>query len=435
MEVEGVKKVFIGAIIAVLLLTATAAGCAGTAAPEAGFSASPTSGDAPLTVNFTDQSTGEITSWAWDFGDGSTSKNPSHTYQTAGTYTVSLEVTGPGGSDTEIKTGYVIVGEPEVITAEFSATPTSGNVPLEVQFTDQSTGEITSWVWDFGNGGTSSEQNPSHTYEAAGTYTVSFEVTGPGGSDTETKTDYITVTAPPVAPEWTYEVSYTEPDILLEARGYPDPLVTTCQVMLLETDVVPQDMAPAASVVPVPQVLSSLLEYDLDYGGEAPVRFHGGMPSTSVQRLVWLSSTEGVEVYSSEQDSDTDPTAIPVFGSTDYTLLSGSNIGKPYAVGNSWSYTWSHQVFAKMGTVFVPVATASFTMRETVTAENESVTVAAGTFDDCFVIERENDYGEGYVVVTTTWYSPTVEAAVKIIDELPADGIETWTLQSYTLIP
>jgi PKD repeat protein len=344
-------------------------------------------------------------------------------------------VTGPAGSDTEIKTGYVIVGEPEVITAEFSATPTSGNGPLEVQFTDQSTGENTSWDWDFGDGATSNEQNPSHAYVAAGTYTVSLEVTGSSGSDTVFKTAYITVTATPASPGWIYEVSYTEPDILLEARGYPDPMVTTCQVMLAETEVMPQDMAPAASVVPVPQVLSSRLEYDYDYGGEAPVRFHGGMTSTSVLRQVWLSSDEGVEVYSSEQDSDTDPTAIPVFGITDYTLLSGSNIGKPYAVGNSWSYNWSHQVFVRMGTIFVPVATESFTMRETVTAENQSVTVAAGTFDDCFVIERENDYGEGYVVVTTTWYSPSVEAAVKIIDELPADGVETWTLQTYTLIP
>jgi PKD repeat protein len=77
--------------------------------------------------------------------------------------------------------------------AGFTAEPTSGTARLEVQFTDQSTGEITAWEWDFGDGSVSTLQNPSHTYTAAGKYTVSLELTGPGGSDTETKTDYITL--------------------------------------------------------------------------------------------------------------------------------------------------------------------------------------------------------------------------------------------------
>ncbi len=77
--------------------------------------------------------------------------------------------------------------------AHFSATPTSGAAPLTVNFTDQSTGQITSWSWDFGDGSTSTEQNPSHTYTDGGNYTVSLTVTGPGGSDTETIADYINV--------------------------------------------------------------------------------------------------------------------------------------------------------------------------------------------------------------------------------------------------
>jgi parallel beta-helix repeat protein len=78
--------------------------------------------------------------------------------------------------------------------AEFSGNPTSGEVPLEVQFTDQSTGTVDSWSWNFGDGGTSSEQNPSHTYNSTGYFTVSLTVTGPmGGSNTKTKTDYIYV--------------------------------------------------------------------------------------------------------------------------------------------------------------------------------------------------------------------------------------------------
>ena len=84
------------------------------------------------------------------------------------------------------------------LVANFSSNPTIGTAPLEVSFTDTSTGEITGWSWDFDNNGTedSSDQNPTHTYNDAGTYSVALEVTVAGGTDTETKTNYITVTAP-----------------------------------------------------------------------------------------------------------------------------------------------------------------------------------------------------------------------------------------------
>ena len=78
--------------------------------------------------------------------------------------------------------------------ADFVGYPTSGNAPLTVDFTDQSTGSITSWSWDFGKfEGTSDEQNPTHEYKTEGFYTVTLTVTGPGGKDTETKTNYIIV--------------------------------------------------------------------------------------------------------------------------------------------------------------------------------------------------------------------------------------------------
>ena len=77
--------------------------------------------------------------------------------------------------------------EEKEITAGFSATPTLGTPPLDVQFIDESTGEITQWAWTFGDGGTSTERSPSHTYSAAGEYTVSLTVTGPDGSDVETR--------------------------------------------------------------------------------------------------------------------------------------------------------------------------------------------------------------------------------------------------------
>ncbi len=168
-------------------------------APVADFSGNPTSGDAPLTVSFTDLSTNMPTSWSWSFGDtgSSTAQNPSHDYTSAGDYTVNLTATNAGGSDTETKTNYISVSiaPPPAPVADFSGTPTSGNAPLTVNFTDLSTNTPTSWSWSFGDTGSSTAQNPSHDYTSAGDYTVSLTATNAGGSDTETKIDYISVTS------------------------------------------------------------------------------------------------------------------------------------------------------------------------------------------------------------------------------------------------
>jgi PKD repeat protein len=173
------------------------------AAPNAQFTGSPTSGNFPLTVNFTDQSTGSILIRSWSFGDGDTSltQNPSHAYQYAGVYSVSLTVTGSGGSDTETKTGYITATTPPAPNAAFTGSPTSGLIPLAVNFTNQSTGNITSYNWSFGDGATSTTQSPSHIYSTAGTYTVTLVAAGPGGNDVEMKNNYITATVPqpPVA--------------------------------------------------------------------------------------------------------------------------------------------------------------------------------------------------------------------------------------------
>ena len=172
-----------------------------TPAPVADFIADNTTVSIDDVVTFTDLSSGVIDSWSWNFGDGvlSTDQNPTHTYTAAGLYTVSLIVSGANGSDTEIKADYITVNALAPIS-DFEATPLSGNAPLLVNFTSLSTGEIDSYFWEFGDGGNSLEQNAVYQYLTPGNYTVSLTVTGVGGVDTESKTDYIEVLAidPPV---------------------------------------------------------------------------------------------------------------------------------------------------------------------------------------------------------------------------------------------
>jgi uncharacterized delta-60 repeat protein len=110
-----------------------------------------------------------------------------------------------------VRTFTVVILPP---VADFTATPTSGAVPLTVQFTDTSTGVITSWAWDFDNDGMtdSTEQNPDYTYTNPGAYTVKLTVTGPAGSDQEVKANYITVFETPFVKTW----GGSDTDILYE---------------------------------------------------------------------------------------------------------------------------------------------------------------------------------------------------------------------------
>ena len=164
------------------------------AKPVADFSAKPTEGKAPLTVAFTDTSTGSPIKWKWDFGDGSKSflQNPRHKYSKVGGYTVTLAAINSNGSRTLTKTDYIKVATKPV--ANFSASPTSGTAPLTVEFIDTSTGIPTGWKWNFGDGKTSTIQNPSHVYSKAGNYTVKLTASNVAGNNMVRKTDYIKVT-------------------------------------------------------------------------------------------------------------------------------------------------------------------------------------------------------------------------------------------------
>ncbi|GAB2822772.1 PKD domain-containing protein [Ferruginibacter profundus] len=136
----------------------------------------------PFTVNFNNISTGG-TSWSWDFGDGSTStqQNPSHTYTTLGNYTVKLIATGANGcSDSITKNQFIQIQKPIV---NINGLPLEGCIPFTISPTANviAVDGVVAYNWDFGDGGTSTLQNPSHTYLTQGTYTVKLFITTTDG--------------------------------------------------------------------------------------------------------------------------------------------------------------------------------------------------------------------------------------------------------------
>jgi PKD repeat protein len=238
-----------------------------TGFPVASFSGTPTNGVAPLTVTFTDTSTGLITNRFWIFGDGTTTNTTGtsrvHTYTTAGTNSVSLIATGPNGVSTNTRANYITVIQTYTLTyhagpggtlsgistqtvaaggsgtpvtavtnigyrfvswsdgktnnprtdvnvttnivvtasfvedspvATFTAVPTNGAAPLEVTFTDASTGNITNHFWSFGDGTVTNTiaTHLSHAYRFPGTNTVQLIVSGPLGLSTNTQASLIT---------------------------------------------------------------------------------------------------------------------------------------------------------------------------------------------------------------------------------------------------
>jgi PKD repeat protein len=245
--------------------------------PAADFTATPLTGAVPLTVTFSNNST-NADSYLWQFGDGITSTiaAPSHTYEQNGVYTVTLTATGPGGEDTQMRSGYITVSDAPItglqafndgptalghnttlsaaitggsnvvyawdlgdgtsgsgatinhayasagtytamvtatntagqevatttatvydLVADFTASPVSGVVPLTVTFANQST-DATSYLWDFGDGATSTLEHPAHTYTQTGNYTVTLTAYGFGEEATRVRSEYITVNDAPI---------------------------------------------------------------------------------------------------------------------------------------------------------------------------------------------------------------------------------------------
>ena len=159
---------------------------------EAIFNANPRVGCPPLTVNFAALSPVTGLQCFWDFGDGSTStqQNPVHTYNTAGVFDVTLVVRDSlGCTDTLRKAGYIQTVNP---AANYVPPPTTvGCAPLTTQFTDNTAGS-TGWLWDFGDGTTSTLQNPVHTYNTPGNYTVALTTTSAAGGCAQTISNFST---------------------------------------------------------------------------------------------------------------------------------------------------------------------------------------------------------------------------------------------------
>ena len=187
--------------------------------PTADFTGTPTTILERESVTFTNNSQYAAT-YLWNFGDGETSTeaNPVHTYMTPGTYTVSLRVENTLGNDTKTRTNYITVNantNPPV--ADFEASETEISTGTTITFTDLTENIVTSWSWTFEGGtpATSTEQNPTVTYDEPGEYTVTLTATNAYGSDVETKTAYINVFYP--------EIVMSNDDITVCGGTYKDP--------------------------------------------------------------------------------------------------------------------------------------------------------------------------------------------------------------------
>jgi PKD repeat protein len=171
-------------------------------APVAKFTADKTSGEAPLTVAFTDTSTGDVKTRTWDFGDGNTAVGTqvSHTYATPGSYLATLTVRNDGGaSSASAQITVTAPPPPPAPVAKIEATPVAGQVPLSVQFYDRSEGTVEQRAWTFGDGSpASTEIAPKRTYQTAGTYTAVLNVSNATGASSASVG--ITATAAPTPP-------------------------------------------------------------------------------------------------------------------------------------------------------------------------------------------------------------------------------------------
>jgi gliding motility-associated-like protein len=185
-----------------------------TATPTAAFTVADTTCLGTATA-FTDASASNgstITAWLWNFGDGqtSTTQNPSHTYTTAGNFTVQLTATNSNGCTSATTSQTIHISALPVAAFSYSTPDCTGSAITLTDVSTSSGGSITSWVWNFGDNTTvakTSSEAFQHTYSAAGTYTVTLAITNSGGCSSTTS-QTITISPLPV-------VTFITPDVCL----------------------------------------------------------------------------------------------------------------------------------------------------------------------------------------------------------------------------
>ncbi len=342
-------------------------------------------------VQFTDLSSiavGNLTGWNWNFGDGnySSQQNPSHPYQNPGTYFVTLNVTTAGGCSDSLVKQVIVYPKPD---ANFTATQICLNSPTSFTNTSSVTGgTITNWLWDFGNGLLSAQQNPSYTYAAAGTYNVSLIITTSNGcSDTiiqpvivkqtpnaDAGTSYTVCRNTPVTLTGTGGVSYSwTPGGATSASIIVTPAVTTTYYVIVTgangctaTDSVKLSLKnlPVADAGPDKQICVGTTTSLTAAGGVSYLWNPGGL-TTSTINVNPTSTTQYIVIVTGANGCSNNDTAIVTVNplplanaGPDQTICEGSTIALTASGGTS--YNWQN-TGATTATIYInPTAPTAY---------------------------------------------------------------------------
>ncbi len=225
--------------------------------PVAAFTQDVVTGQVPLTVRFTNQSTGGVNTVSWTFGDGTSSSevNPTHIYGSPGLYTVTLTVTGVGGTSNVSR--QISANSPSAPVAGFTQDRAGGIAPVSIQFLDQSTGTVSNYLWNFSDGTTSAERNPQHVFTTPGIYNVILNVSGPGGSSNVIRQISVSSTIPPTSTQPTQTVVPSATTIPFTATIVPSTTtVPFTATTIPSVTVEPVTVTTAPSVTSIPPTLT-----------------------------------------------------------------------------------------------------------------------------------------------------------------------------------
>ncbi|HWV99225.1 MAG TPA: PKD domain-containing protein [Candidatus Acidoferrum sp.] len=253
------------------------------------FTANPTNVLESLAVSFSsagvDNGGNTLTNWNWNFGDGSasTAQNPSHAYAARGTFSVALVATNNLG---------LMVGGlgPSItvtpLTLAFTANPTSGTIPLTVNFSSASTDSaghaVTNWNWNFGDGSTSTAQNPSHTYTNSGTFSVALLATNDIGYTVLGSGSATILALPPPQAQFTFTTNNGALTIA-SYLGSGGPVIIPSQIYGLPVTGIQGyafNLISSAVTVMIPASVTNIGDYAFEFDANlTAVYFEGNAPS------------------------------------------------------------------------------------------------------------------------------------------------------------